>query len=100
MSRLSMSFCSHSASFGSAIRLLDRLSVGGVNVSVCPYTGSADLSFSLRPKIAPFFEAIGRLAFKECPGYDYDFEFVAEIKMGGDNARYFALEALLEAVGS
>lgn len=94
---VSLSFSSSSSSFGGAVALLDSLSVNGVRVRVCGYTGAADCSIQLLPAAVPFFEAICRLAFEEKPGYDYDFEFVADYDPLGSNHRYLALQALIYA---
>ncbi len=98
---LSVSVCSRSSGFGSSVRLLSRLSVSGsVSVSVCPYTGVAFVSFEPLPALVPVWPAVRSLAWVDGSDLgDADDLFVAEIAIGRDNSRYFALEALLESVG-
>lgn len=98
----SVNVCSHSAGFGSAVRLLSRLSVSGnVVVSVCPYTGVAYCEALLLPAVGPLWPAVLSLAFGDGRSEgDADHVWLADVKIGGDNARYFALEALLASVGA
>jgi hypothetical protein len=98
---LSVSVCSRSSGFGSSVRLLSRLSVSGsVSVSVCPYTGVAFVSFEPLPALAPVWPAVRSLAWVDGSDLgDAADLFTAEIVVGRDNSRYFALEALLESVG-
>jgi len=97
---VSVEVCSHSAGFGESVRLLSRLSWCPVTVSVCPYTGAAFLSADLLPAAVPVWPAIRSLAWADGRSEgDADDLFVARLEIGGDNARYFALAALLESVG-
>jgi len=98
---VSVEVCSHSVCLGLSVRLLSRLSVSGsLEVSVCPYTGAALLSVDLLPKVVPVWLAVRSLAWEDGSdrGDAADF-FVADFSMNGDNARYYALSALLESVG-
>jgi len=96
---VSVEVCSHSPGFGESVRLLSRLTWCSVTVNVCQYTGVAFLSAELLPAVVPVWPAIRSLAWSDGRSSgDAEDLFVARVSVGGDNARYFALEALLEAV--
>jgi hypothetical protein len=97
-SSFSLSLCSHSRSFGDAVRLLSQVSLSGsVSVSVCSYgSGTAFVDFVPLPSVVAAWPAIVSLAFA---GEEGDgLLFVAGWSVGGCNARASALESLLSAV--
>jgi hypothetical protein len=102
MSSVSLVLGSHSALFGSALRLLSRVAVEGeLSLGFCSYgSGSAYVSFVPVPAVAAVWPAVLSLAFSEESEGGEDLMFVANWSVGLDNSRAAALEALLKAVGA